>query len=263
MDHYGPIARCVKDAALMLNVMKGHHPSDSNSFPDDGIDYVKILEEKPKKIKIGYTVNLGFYKAPEEEVEKCVLESARKLEQFDWIVEEVNLKLRSPELGYKTLVATGYSYDLEKEFRNRPEDLSPDLVPTVDFGLISNSTNIGKAIEQRKQLYEEFYQYFNNFDILITPTTPCPAFKLEQTKLGTRFPVVNKKALSIISWMAYTYPFNMVGLPAASIPCGWTNSGLPIGMQIVGRRFDEKTVFQVSKAFEEIAPWADKKPNFD
>jgi len=263
MDHYGPIVRCVKDAALMLNVMKGHHPSDSNSFPDDGIDYVKVLEEKPKKIKIGYAVNIGFYKAPEEEVEKSVVESAKKLEQFDWIVEEANLKLRSPELGYKTLVCTGYSYDLEKEFRSRPEDLSPDLVPAVDFGLISNSTNIGKAMDQRKQLYEEFYQYFNNYDILITPTTPCPAFKLEQTKMGTRFPVVNKKALSIMSWMAYTYPFNMTGLPAASIPCGWTNSGLPIGMQIVGRRFDEKTVFQVSKAFEEIAPWQDKKPNFD
>ncbi|MBA7500526.1 Acylamidase [subsurface metagenome] len=63
--------------------------------------------------------------------------------------------------------------------------------------------------------------------------------------------------------MAYTYPFNMTGLPAASIPSGWTKSGLPIGMQIVGKRYDERTVLQVSKAFEEIAPWQDKKPQFN
>ena len=78
-----------------------------------------------------------------------------------------------------------------------------------------------------------------------------------------RFPVVNKKSINIVSWMGFTYPFNMSGLPAASIPCGWSSEGLPIGMQIIGRRFDDKTVLQVSKAFEEIAPWQDKKPKFN
>jgi len=263
MDHYGPITRYVKDAALMLNVMKGHHPSDPNSFPDDNIDYVKILENKPKKLKIGYSMSLGFGKVLEEEVKDNVLSSVKKLEQFDWDVEEAKIKMRTPELAFNTLVAVGYAYDLQKDYDKRLEDLSPDLKATIRFGLDNSAMNVGKAKEQRKKVYEVLYQYFQNYDILITPTLPCPAIKPKWQESGTVFPIIGKKALNITSWMTYTYPFNMSGLPAASIPSGWTNSGLPIGMQIVGKRYDEKTVLQVSKAFEEIAPWQDKRPKFN
>ena len=263
MDHYGPITRYVKDAALMLNVIKGHHPADPDSFPDDNIDYVKILENKPKKLKIGYSMTLGFGKVLEEEVKDNVLNSVKKFEQFDWDVEEAKIKMRTPELAFNTLVAVGYAYDLQKDYDKRLEDLSPDLKATIRFGLDSSAMNVGKAKEQRKKVYEVLYQYFQNYDILITPTLPCPAIKPKWQESGTVFPIIGKKALNITSWMTYTYPFNMSGLPAASIPSGWTNSGLPIGMQIVGKRYDEKTVLQVSKAFEEIAPWQDRRPKFN
>ena len=262
MDHYGPITRYVKDAALMLNVMKGHHPADPDSFPDDNIDYVKILENKPKKLKIGYSMTLGFGKVLEEEVKDNVLNSVKKFEQFDWDVEEAKIKMRTPELAFNTLVAVGYAYDLQKDYDKRLEDLSPDLKATIRFGLDTSAMNVGKAKEQRKKVYEVLYQYFQNYDILITPTLPCPAIKPKWQESGTVFPIIGKKALNITSWMTYTYPFNMSGLPAASIPSGWTNSGLPIGMQIVGKRYDEKTVLQVSTAFEEIAPWQDRRPIF-
>lgn len=263
MDHYGPITRYVKDAALMLNAMKGHHSADPDSFPDDNIDYVQILENKPKKLKVGYSMSLGFGKVLEEEVKDNILNNVKKFEQFDWDVEEAKIKMRTPELAYNTLVATGYAYDLQKDYDKRLEDLSPDLKATIRFGLDNSSMNIGKAKEQRKRVYEVMYQYFKNYDILITPTLPCPAFKPKWLESGTVFPIIGKKALNITSWMTFTYPFNMSGLPAASIPSGWTNSGLPIGMQIVGKRYDEKTVLQVSKAFEEIAPWQDRRPKFD
>jgi len=263
MDHYGPIVRYVKDAALMLNVMKGHHPADNNSFPDDNIDYIKILEDKPKKLKIGYSMTLGFSKILEEEVKESVLNGIQKFEQFDWDVEEANLKIRKPESSFKTEVSVGYAYDLQKDYNNRPEDLSPYLIGSIKLGLDNNAMNIGKAREQRKRVYEDMYQYFKNYDILITPTLPCPAIKPGWLETGTTFPTIGKKALSIMSWMTYTYPFNMTGLPAASIPSGWTNSGLPIGMQIVGKRYDERTVLQVSKAFEEVSPWQDIRPKFN
>jgi len=263
MDHYGPIVRFVKDAALMLNVMKGHHPADNNSFPDDDIDYVKIIENKPKKLKIGYSMTLGFGKALEEEVKENILNGVQKFERFDWEVEEAKLKIRNPDSAFKTLVSTGHAYDLQKDFNNRLEDLSPDLIGSIKLGLDNSSMNIGKAKEQRKRIYEVMYQYFKNYDILITPTLPCPAFKPGWLETGTTFPTIGKKSLNITSWMTYTYPFNMTGLPAASIPSGWTNSGLPIGMQIVGKRYDEKTVLQVSKVFEEISPWQEKRPKFD
>jgi Asp-tRNA(Asn)/Glu-tRNA(Gln) amidotransferase A subunit family amidase len=261
LGHYGPIVRYVKDAALMLNAMKGHHPADHNSFPDDNIDYVKILEERPKKLKIGYSMTLGFGKILDEEVKENVLNAIQKFEHFDWDVEETNLKIRKPESAFKTEVSVGCAYDHHKDFANRPEDLNPYLTGSIKLGLDNSAMNVGKAIDQRKQVYEVMYQYFKDYDILITPTLPCPAIKPGWLESGTTFPTIGRKALSIMSWMTYTYPFNMTGLPAVSIPSGWSNTGLPIGMQIVGRRFDEKTVLQVSKAFEEISPWQDKRPN--
>ncbi len=263
MDHYGPITRYVKDAALMLNVMKGHHPADFDSLPNDNIDYVNILEDKPKKLKIGYSMTLGFGKILDDEVKDNILDSVQKFKQFDWDVEEVKIQMRSPELAYKLLVAADTAYDLQRDYNKRLEDLSPDLIGTIRLGLDTSIMNIGKAKEQRKRVYDVFYQYFKNYDILITPTTPCPAFKPRWLESGTVFPKIGKRSLSIISWMVYTFPFNMSGLPAASIPSGWTSSGLPIGMQIVGKRFDEALVLQVSKAFEEIQPWQDKRPKFD
>ena len=261
MDHYGPIVRYVEDAALMLNVMKGHHPGDSNSFPDDNIDYTKIFEDKPKKLKIGYSISLGFGKILEDEVKESVLNGIQKFEKYDWDVEETELKFKNPGTAYKTLVSIGYAYDLKKEYNTRPEALTPDLKASIRLGLDNNAMNIAKAREQRKQMQEVMYKYFKDFDVLITPTTPIPAFKPGWLESGTSFPTIGKKALSTISWMTYTFPFNMTGLPAASIPSGWTKSGLPIGMQIVGKKYDEKTILQVSKAFEEVAPWQDKKPN--
>jgi len=263
MDHYGPIVRYVEDAALMLNVMKGHHPGDSNSFPDDNIDYTKIFEDKPKKLKIGYSMTLGFGKILEDEVKESVLNGVQKFEKYDWEVEETKLKIKNPGTAFKTLVSIGYAYDLQKEYKDRSEDITPDLKSSIRLGLDNNSMNIGKAREQRKRVYEVMHQYFKEYDILITPTTPHPAFKPGWLESGTVFPIVGKKSLSTVSWMIYTFPFNMTGLPAASIPSGWTKSGLPIGMQIVGKRYDEKTVLQVSKAFEEIAPWQDKRPKFN
>jgi aspartyl-tRNA(Asn)/glutamyl-tRNA(Gln) amidotransferase subunit A len=263
MDHYGPIVRYVKDAALMLNVMKGHHPGDPNSFPDDNIDYLGILDEKPKKIKIGYSTSLGFGKILDEEIKNNILDRVQLFEQFEWEVEEAKIKIRNPESAFKTQVSIGYAYDFQKDFKNRLEDLSPDLIATIKLGLDNSAMNFGKAREKRKHLYDLLSRFFMEYDILVTPTTPCPAFNPGWLDSGTIFPTIGNKTLSIMTWMTFTYPFNMTGLPAASIPSGWTNSGLPIGMQIIGKRYDEKTVLQVSKAFEEIVPWQDKRPKFN
>jgi aspartyl-tRNA(Asn)/glutamyl-tRNA(Gln) amidotransferase subunit A len=263
MDHYGPIVRYVKDAALMLNVMKGYHPRDNNSFPDDDINYLEILNEKPNKLKIGYSTTLGFGKILDDEVKDNILEKVQHFDQFGWDVEEAKIKIKNPETAFKTLVTVGYAYDFQKNFKNRAEDLTANLIGSIRLGLDNTSMNIGKAKEKRKQLYEIMHRYFEEYDLLITPTIPCTAFKPEWLETGTIFPTIGKKTLSIMSWMNFTYPFNLTGLPAASIPSGWSNSGLPIGMQIVGPRYDEKTVLQVSQAFEEIASWQDKRPKFD
>ncbi len=258
MDHYGPISRYVKDAALMLNVMKGFHPADKNSFPDEGIDYVKCLDQIPDKLKIGYSFDLGYFRSVEPEIEQIIQESIQKFEKYGWNIEKLKIKLKKPEYSFSLLVSLGYAYDLKKEVSERRDDLSPDLIRIVEAGLSYNAIDVGKATAQRQQLYETFYKIFKEYDVILTPTTPTPAFQAGTTQP----PKVKGKQLSVVSWMSFTYPFNLTGLPAASIPCGWTKEGLPVGMQIVGKRYDEKIVLQVAYAFEKICPWQDKKPDF-
>jgi aspartyl-tRNA(Asn)/glutamyl-tRNA(Gln) amidotransferase subunit A len=263
MDHYGSIVRYVRDAALMLNVIKGYYPRDPNSLQDDSTDYLEILDNKPNKLKIGYSMTLGFGKSLEDEIKENVMNSVQKFEQFGWSVEEANIKLKNPESAFRTTVTVGYAQDFQKEFKTRMNDFSPDIRSTIKLGLDNTLLNFTKAIEQRKQINEVIGRFFQDFDLLITPTTPCPAFSPGWLDSGTVFPKIGKKMLNVITWMTFTFPFNMTGHPAASIPSGWTTTGLPIGMQIVGPRYDEKTLLQVSQAFEEIAPWQDRRPKFD
>jgi len=135
--------------------------------------------------------------------------------------------------------------------------MDPDFLKLIDAGMTYSGLNITNAMDKRIKLYEKINELFRKFDILITPMAAIPAFEL-----GMMFPPeINGKGVGPTAWMPFSYPFNMTGNPAASIPCGWSNDGLPIGMQIVGPKFDDLTVLQASKAFEEIAPWQDKKPH--
>lgn len=259
LDHYGPMTRYVKDAALMLDVMKGPHMGDRQSLPKEHIKYAEILEEKPSKLKIGYSLDLGLAKALDPEVENTVLNSIQKFETYGWATEEVNLKMRKAENAFYTFATVGTAYDFKNRLDEWRDRMTPGLVKQIEVALPMTAMNLELALSQRLSCDEIMYQFFKNYDILITPTTAVPAFELGLVGPSK----ISGKAISHSGWYPFTYPFNLTALPAASIPCGWSSEDLPIGMQIIGKRFDETTVLQVSKAFEEIAPWQDKKPNFN
>ncbi|MFW9943063.1 MAG: amidase [Candidatus Thorarchaeota archaeon] len=257
LSHYGPIVRYVRDAALMLDAMKGPSDADKFSLQKTNINYVDIVKETPRKLKIGYSLDLGYAKAINPEVEKSVLEAVHKFENFDWQVEKANLRLKKSYQTVVTLVTTGYAYDFKPYLKDWKEKMTPSFLKMIEAGFNYTPQDLVKAEYVAMKFYEQFYEYFKEYDILITPTIAITAFEL-----GKSFPEqIEGKSVSPAAWMPFTYPFNMSGHPAASIPCGWSSEGLPIGMQIVGRRFDEATVLQVSKAFEEIAPWQEKIPN--
>ena len=256
LGHLGPLVRYVKDAALMLDVLKGPHEGDKYSLPEKDINYLKSIKEIPNKLKIGYSLDLGFAKIIGTEVEKSVLNSIKKFEKFGWIAEKVKIKRKNMEMPFLALWTSMIGYDLKPKLAEWRDKLDPDLVKAIDAGVSYTGLNIMKAMNERKKIYEIFYHIFKEYDILITPTTAIPAFEL-----GIIFPTkINGKNVSPTAWHPYTFPFNLTGHPAASIPCGWSNEGLPIGMQIVGRRFDELSVLQVSKVFEEVSPWQNKRP---
>ncbi|MHA1294892.1 MAG: amidase [Promethearchaeota archaeon] len=259
ITHYGPIVNYVKDAALMLDVLKGPHNADKDSLPNEKISYFKNIDNKPKKLRIGYSINLGYAKVIDPEVEKCILNSVQKFEELDWTIEDSKLKIKRPVLAFNTIYTAMYAYDLYSKLKKWREKIDPDLIKLIEAGATYPASAYLKAIAQRKRLYHSIYKYFKEFDILITPTVAIPAFKL-----GIMYPSeINGVGVSPTGWQPFTFPFNLTGNPAATIPAGWSADGLPIGMQIVGKRFDELTVLQVSKAFEEIAPWQNKRPNLD
>ncbi|MHA1269267.1 MAG: amidase [Candidatus Helarchaeota archaeon] len=259
MEHYGPIVRYVKDAALMLDVMQGAHSGDIMSIPKQVPSYFNLIDEIPKKLKVGYSTTLGYIKALDSEVKEKVINGAQRFEELNWDVEEVKIKLRNVELHGTTLITTGYAKDLGSQLKKWEDQLTPDLVSLIKAGLNTNAMDLEKAYEFQQKVLQKMHEFFKVYDILITPTTPATAFDLDieyPSDIGGR----RGTPLSMIS---FTTPWNLSGIPAASIPCGWTSSGLPIGMQIIGNRFNELLVLQVSKAFEELAPWQDKKPIFN
>jgi Asp-tRNA(Asn)/Glu-tRNA(Gln) amidotransferase A subunit family amidase len=255
----GPIVRCVKDAALMLDAMKGPLEVDKTTLPADGFRYIDKINELPRNLKIGYSLDLGYAKAVDSEVEKNILDSLQLFENFGWSIEKVKMKLRKAQLSFNTIWTTQLAYNLKPYLKEWENKMDPDLIKLIKAGLGYDGMSLPKAIAGRNKVYETIYNAFKNFDVVITPSLAVPAFEL-----GIMYPSkINGLNVSPTAWMPFSFPFNLTGHPAASIPSGWSSGDLPIGMQIVGKRFDELTVLQVSKAFEEMAPWQDKKPEFN
>ena len=267
-NHKGPLVRYVKDAALVLDIIAGQDDSDRYSVPKPNYSYLEKLDEKPTRLKIGYSLDLGFAEALDPEVEKSVLNGIQKFEEFGWLIEKSRIKLRNPKSTFSTIWSSGFAYLLGPYLKAGKDKMDPGLVDMINLGYTFSTNEIKISEVQREIIYEEICKVFKKFDILITPTLACPAFELgksqiiEEETMKTGI-IIDGKNVTAAGWLPFTYPFNASGHPAASIPCGWSSDGLPIGMQIVGKRFDELTVLQVSKAFEDVAPWQDKKPKFN
>ena len=255
--HKGPLVRYVRDAAIMLDVMVGEDDIDRYSLPKPSFSFLEKLNETPKNLKIGFSLDLGFVKIIDPEVEKSVLDSMQKFEEFDWSVENnKRIKIKDADRVLQTYWFSGFQATAQAG--NQDEEGINYMAQVASKFTVKD---LKWADLQRERIYQEICKHFKKFDILITPTLACPAFKL-----GTDWAhEIDGKDVSedALAWQPYTYPFNLSGHPAASIPCGWSKKGLPIGMQIVGKRLDDLTVLQASQAFEEIAPWQDKRPKFN
>jgi Asp-tRNA(Asn)/Glu-tRNA(Gln) amidotransferase A subunit family amidase len=266
--HKGPLVRYVKDAALVLDIIAGQDETDRYSVPKPNYSYLKRLDERPNNLKIGYSMDLGIAEAVDPEVENFVMNGIQKFEEFGWSIEKSRIKLRDPESLFLTIWSSGLGYSLGRFLNQWQDKMEPDFVDLINHGLSYSINELKIAEIQREMVYADICRAFRKIDILITPTLACPAFELGKSMvvdletMKTNV-IIEGKTMTATGWFPFTYPFNMSGHPAASIPCGWSSDGLPIGMQIVGKRFDELTVLQVSKAFEDIAPWQDKKPNFN
>ncbi|RRH94109.1 amidase [Mesorhizobium tamadayense] len=253
--HYGPITRTVTDSALMLEVMAGPHCLDHTSLEAEPANYIDRLRDGVKGRRIAYSPNLGFARV-DPEVAELVKAAVARFMELGAIVEEVPTPWAKdgPELirFFWSAHLTGLAQYLPKW----EAEMDPGLV-----ACIKHSENVSVAryqqMRKRKMVYvANIHRWFQDWNFLLTPSASVAAFPAEKL-MPDHWPT---HPWDWIMWAEFSYPFNMSWNPAASVPCGFTPAGLPVGLQIVGKRFDDLGVLQAAAAFEQLQPWADKRP---
>jgi aspartyl-tRNA(Asn)/glutamyl-tRNA(Gln) amidotransferase subunit A len=255
LSHIGPMTRTVEDAALMMNACAGPDERDQYSLPAAGTDYVKALKGSLKGLRIGWSPDLGFAKVVDPEVEATCAKAARRFRDLGAKVDEARLGWPSPKAAWEAVFCGGIATRMAP-YLDRPNDIDPGLLPIIQDAVKWPASRYVQAWFDRLTWYDHVRRYFDTHDLLLTPTIATPPFKVGLDNP----PDIAGRPVEAYDWIPFTYPFNLTGNPAASVPCGFTKDGLPIGLQIVGRRFDDVTVLRAAAGFEKLAPWADRKP---
>ncbi|OGL07204.1 MAG: amidase [Candidatus Rokubacteria bacterium RIFCSPLOWO2_02_FULL_68_19] len=256
LSHAGPMTRTVADAALMLNVLAGPDERDQSSLPASGVDYVKALRGSLKGLRVAWSSTLGFAKVVDPEIAAVAERGARGFKHFGCRVEAVDPGFPDPSEAWDAIFCGGIAARLKSYYPDRRADIDPGLVQIIEEALKWPPTKYIQAWFDRLAFWEPVRKFFETYDLLLTPTVACPPFKV-----GLDNPTeIAGTSIEPYGWIPFTYPFNMTGQPAASVPCGFTSDGLPIGLQIVGRRFDDATVLRAAAVFEKAHPWAGRKP---
>ncbi len=255
-SHVGPITRTVADAALMLEVMAGPHHLDHTSLEAGPAPYGTLLHQGIAGKRVAYSADLGH-----AQVDPDVAALVRQAAEAFAHDAGFTLVDMTPEWGRKgPALARGFwSAHLTRLERDLPAweaDMDPGLVACIRAGG-STTMPAYQDLRTRKHAYiAEIHSFFQDWDFLITPTISVAAFPAERLR-PAHWP---EHSWDWMAWAEFSYPFNMSGNPAATVPCGFTADGLPVGLQIVGRRFDDLGVLQASAAFEAAVPWADCWP---
>jgi aspartyl-tRNA(Asn)/glutamyl-tRNA(Gln) amidotransferase subunit A len=255
LSHIGPMTRTVEDAALMMNACAGPDERDQYSLPAVGTDYVKALKGSLKGLRVGWSPDLGFARVVDPEVEATCAKAARRFRDLGAKVDEARLPWPSPKAAWEAVFCGGIATRMAP-YLDRPQDIDPGLLPIIQDAIKWPASRYVQAWFDRLTWYDHVRRYFDTHDLLLTPTIATPPFKV-----GLDNPAdIAGRPVEAYDWIPFTYPFNLTGNPAASVPCGFTKDGLPIGLQIVGRRFDDVTVLRAAAGYEKLAPWADRKP---
>lgn len=252
LDHAGPITRSVEDAALMLQVMGGYDDLDPASVKTLPGDYSSHLKDNMKERKIALAVG-NFIEEADAEVLEAVRRAAKILTKLGAIVSEVNVDfLKEAALANALMTqADGAAFHRER-LKEHPDWFGADVRQRLEIGAAFTSSEYILARRTQSEVRRKCELLLNVYDSLILPTTPIPApvlegeDALERARLLTRF----------------TSPFNLTGLPALSVPCGLTRSGLPVGLQIVSRAWNEAGVLRTGYAYQQATDWHNKKSPF-
>jgi aspartyl-tRNA(Asn)/glutamyl-tRNA(Gln) amidotransferase subunit A len=251
--HVGPMTRCVEDSALMMNEISKPDARDWTSLPYDDKDYVKKLGKGVAGLKIAFSPRLGYVDV-DPEIAGLVKKAVKVLEDLGAMVEQVDPGFTDPANCFRVLWWSGVRALVAKMPEEKRALLDPGLADVYAQSLSITPEEYFDAMRERGILGSQMRVFMERYDLLVTPTLPIPAFEA-----GKLSPVdeVNGKW---VNWTPFSYPFNLTQQPAASVPCGFTKAGLPAGLHIVGKMFDDRTVLRASQAYEGATAWGKKRP---
>jgi amidase len=257
MLHYGPITRSVADAALMQNVTSGVHDADVTSLRDR-----VVLPTGPQPVagtRIALSIDLGFFHV-DPEIRENTRTAVQDLRDLGCVVDEVQVGwtwdvVRAWATRWAVMLAASYG-DLLEDFE---KDFDPDVVAYIRKGVATDAVTLYRTNQVIANMYATLSPIFARYDALICPTLALPSVKHDEDYKdfridGQRIP------LSRGGW-SMTSPFNLLSqCPAISVPTGFASTGVPTGMQIAGRTYDDAAVFRIAAAFEAVKPWTDRRP---
>jgi aspartyl-tRNA(Asn)/glutamyl-tRNA(Gln) amidotransferase subunit A len=259
MDHVGPMCRSAADCALMLNAIAGYDPRDPSTSVLPVPDFTAALTGDVKGLRVG-VLRSFFLESTGLALRQAVEEAVRVLEGLGASAQEVNLAGASLAAGasYAVLSPEAYAYH-EAWLRERPQDYGEDVRERLRVGAFVEASDYLKGQRVRGVLRDEVTAALSHVDVLLCATTPIVATSVGQTEVTVEHAKVPVRG----SLIRFTRPFNLTGHPAASVPCGFTAAGLPVGLQIVGRAFDEATVLRVADAYQRATDWHARRPPID
>jgi len=246
--HLGPHTMSVRDAALMTNVLKQPDARDWTSLPPDASDYTVGLEDGIRGLRIAYSPTLGYAKNVHPEIAAAVDAAVKQLQALGAHVEQVDPGFEDP-LDITTGLWFLGAYTVWKGLSAEQQAVAdPDFKAEAELGAQLSALQIQQLNQRRGVLGSHMRQFMQRFDLLVTPAVSIPAF--EARAAGT----VPMDPVSMLGWTPFSYPFNLTQQPAITVPCGLTQSGLPIGLQIVGSMFGDALVLRAARAYESVVP---------
>ena len=258
LDHAGPLTRTVTDAAHLMQVLAGYDAADPACQDQPVPDYAKALARPINGLRIGVCRN-HFFDNLQEDVERAVEQAISDLAAGGASVVELRIPLLEYGLGaiFAIELSSSTAYHDQSLRGGRVAQFTPDVRTLVEIGRLVTGPDYLKAEQYRSALMDEYRKVLERVDVVIGPTTPITAWKSGEWTVQ-----VGGKPESVLaaSWR-FTYPYNLTGLPALSVPCGFDRDGLPIGLQIAGRPFDESNVLCVAHAYERSHEWKNRMPS--
>lgn len=253
--HLGSLSRTVRDSALILEVMAGFDERDPGSMSAAVPGFRQACEQGIASMRIAWSPALGFAR-PDPEILAITQKAVGVLAELGARVEEVGQVMDDPIRIWETEFYTNVGARLSDFLKDSPEQMDMAVVKKLREAMQSSLPDYHRNSASRARFREQIRQFFQHFDLLITPTLPVAAF---DTGLDVPPQLAER---DLMSWVYYTYPFNLTGQPAASVPCGFTGEGLPVGMQMVAPTNQETTIFRAATAFESARPWACRWPEW-